>query len=236
MTTSPGRFALAVAAILLVRGPLAGQATGQQEASDGPAVVGGRIVDHETGLGLAGAIVALHVLADDSSQPLVGSSDEDGRFEFEDVPPGSYSLTVASLGYQAFSDGLEIEGETDVRLVIRLSALPLRLEPIVVVTARRPEFMAGFEQRRARARLHTAFFTAAEIEAQNPRVLSDLFVMVPGAYVEPGLMTRNPLGNVLTVAGGGCTPDVWVNGFLAGNVPYDQIFQPDQIEAVELYT
>jgi hypothetical protein len=241
MGTPSCHSTLLVAALLLAPSALAAQG-GVAGAGSGPAVVGGRIVDHETGRGVAGATVSLALQTGGEREVMARTSDAEGRFEFRAVPAGRYALTSESLGYRTFDDVLDVGAGTDVRLEIRVSASPLDLEPIVVVTARRPDFMDGFEARRARDRRHTAFFTAEEIAARNPNVLSDLFLTVPGAYVQPGLMTGDYLGNNLTVSGvagassRGCQPDVFVNGFLAGGIPYDQMFEPDQIEAVELYT
>jgi hypothetical protein len=171
-------------------------------------------------------------------QPLVRTTGAEGQFEFPDVPAGGYTLRIESLGYRPIVEVVDVSADSDVRLEIRVSASPLDLEPIVVVSPRRPAFMTGFEERRALGRNHAAFFTAAEIADRNPNLLTDLFVAVPGAYVEPGM-----LSNTMRVAGTpagsafrGCSPDVWVNGVLNTGVPVDEMFRPDQVAAVELYT
>jgi hypothetical protein len=232
-----------MAALMLAPADLAAQ-VGAGDRRGGTAILGGRIVDHETGRGLTGATATLSSGEGDRLALFVRTSDADGRFEFRDVSAGRYSLTVEVLGYLAFIEAVEVGGGTDVRMEIRMSASPLDLDPIIVVTARRPDFMDGFEERRARERVHTAFFTAAEIEARHPRVVSDLFAATPGAYVEPGLMSRDYVGHVLRVAGtpaasalrGSCLPDVWVDGILNNGVAVDEMYRPEQIEAVELYT
>jgi hypothetical protein len=241
MTIAPRPIALIATVLALSSEQLAAQSGRAGEAAERASVVSGRIVDHETGAIVPGATVTLAVRVP-GVRPIIRSSDDAGAFEFQ-VPAGGYTLRVESLGYLPFDETLDVAADSDVRLEIRVSASPLDLDPIVVVTARRPAFMAGFEERRSRGRNHTAFFTAAEIADKNPDVLTDLFAMVPGAHVEPGLMTGNYGGNSLRVAGTptgsalrGCSPDVWVNGVLNTGVPVDEMFPPDQVEAVELYT
>src|SRR5690606_36817628 len=68
-----------------------------------------------------------------------------------------------------------------------------------------------------------------------------LFTVVRGVYVKPG----HPFGDTLTVAGSaggsarrsGCRPDLWVDGHLIGpDLPVDEIYPPNEIEALELYS
>jgi hypothetical protein len=228
------RLPWAAIAIALTVGRAAAQAAGTGE---GPAVIGGRVVDHETGVGVSGATVTLSMSVA-GVRPQVRTSGTEGRFEFLDVPAGGYTLRIESLGYQPIVQALDVSASSDVRLEVRVSASPLDLEPIVVVSPRRPAFMNGFDERRALGRTHTAFFTAAEIADRDPHLLTDLFVAVPGAYVEPGVLS-NTMRLAGTPAGSafrGCSPDVWVNGVLNTGVPVDEMFRPDQVEAVELYT
>ncbi|HZD03401.1 MAG TPA: carboxypeptidase regulatory-like domain-containing protein, partial [Longimicrobiales bacterium] len=161
---------------------------------------------------------------------------EDGLFRFDDVPPQSYLLVVTSLGYHRFEDSLQVQPGREIRLVVHLSASPLELEPLMVVTARRPAFMDGFEERRSHARLHTAFFTHDEIQELDPRDVTELLRTVPGTFVAPGLFGDRLMVDGDVTRGGHCRPDVWVNGLLMiGGPSYNDVYPPDDIAAVELY-
>jgi hypothetical protein len=206
-------------------------------------VVFGTVVDHETEVPIENATVSLGAQPDGARGTGTRVTDEAGRFRFEEVMPGTYTLTVAGFGYRTMEDTLRVGQDSDVNVSVDLSASPIVLAPIVVTTSRLPAFMVGFEERRARDRNHTAFFTRDDIESRNLGHITDLIAMTPGVWVTP----TGPFGNDIRFDGG-CRPAIWVDGNPFADFPQmtamaggrlfgvDATIQPDEVEAVEVYT
>lgn len=89
--------------------------------------VSGRVLDHDSGEGLAGAVVNL--------EGVWAVSAEDGSFFMDRIPDGGCVLQVSLLGYVDFSMELKAAGDIE-DIEIRLRESSLALEE-VVVTARR---------------------------------------------------------------------------------------------------
>jgi hypothetical protein len=170
-------------------------------------VVRGRLVEHETGIPLAGAAVSLASGPGPTRGIGTRVTNSDGRFLFRTVPPGSYRIIASQLGYRELRDTLQVEPGSDLDLQLPLSVSPIRLEPLVVVSERRPSLgpLRDFENRR-RTRAGT-FFDHEDIEELNPMLFSDLLRMVPGARVVPS----GPYDYSIRLRGG-CTPVLVVDG------------------------
>ena len=223
-----------IAAMLPV--PLLGQV--EQEEQSPLSVVSGQVIDHATGQPVASAEVAMSLRQTGAAARTARVSAADGSFRFDDVEPGAYVFSVSALGYAVTEDVLEVAAQSDVRVVVRLTVSAIELRPLLVETSRRPAFMAGFEQRRAAANRHTGFFTSDEIMALHPKDVTDIFRNVPGATLVSGMVGADTLlveGNI--AASRRCVPNLFINGFMAGDsMPYSDIYEPEDIAAVELYT
>ena len=158
-------------------------------------------------------------------------TDSDGRFQFKSVPPGVYRIIVRLLGYRELQDTLRVEPFSDLDLQLPLSVSPIELEPLVVVSDRRPPPgpMRDFENRR---QTHSGtFFDREDIERRNPWRFTDLFRLVPGARVVPA----GPYDSAILLRGG-CRPVIWVDGMqLSTSDGIDHILQPMDLESVEVY-
>ena len=217
-------------------GSLSARSGDQERGPGGSSVFSGKVVDHQSGRPVVAAEVSLEPDLAGGTSAGTRLTGENGVFRFEDVPPGRYVLSVTSLSYRRFEHNLEVEPESEIRMLIRLSPSPVALEPLIVVAPRRPAFMDGFEERRARGRAHTRFITWEEIQEMTaaPRYIPDLFQYMPGADVSLG-----PLP-VLTVDGDvgrrlGCQPDVWLNGRLMPLPSVIDLIDPHDIAAIELH-
>jgi hypothetical protein len=158
-------------------------------------------------------------------------TDEEGRFVFRQVPPGTYLLQAAMLGFQPRRDTLALDRGTEVQVALGLSVSPLPLEPLlVVVMSRPPSDMDNFRARRAR--LHGTYFDREDIEERFAVKVSDLLRAVPSVSVIEG----RP--NNLRGGGGGfsagCPMPVYVDGIWTDQSIEDAI-SPDMIEAMEVY-
>ena len=222
-----------IAALLPV--PLLAQV--EREVQSPLSVVSGQVIDHATGQPVVNAEISIRLRQTPAARATRLSA-ADGTFRFDDVEPGDYLFSVSAFGYAATEDVVEVAAQSDVRVVVSLTASAIELQPLLVETSRRPAFMAGFEQRRAAASRHTGFFTSEEIMALNPKDVPDIFRNVPGATLAPGMVGPD----VLLVEGSiavsrRCVPNLFINGFIAGDsMPYSEIYELEDIAAVELYT
>jgi tetratricopeptide (TPR) repeat protein len=92
----------------------------QTAASDDRAIVEGTVCDSQN-KPVADAVISLE--SDGTSQKFVAHSDVHGRFRFETVPPGSYTLRASKPGYQDRSEGPFAVQTKEVKSVtLRLSA------------------------------------------------------------------------------------------------------------------
>lgn len=111
---------------------------------EGLSRVSGQLLDSDTGSPIPAARVALA----GRSGALVSGSD--GRFRFDDLAPGSYTLEVEHLGYGQQSETFEVPASSDVSVQIRVAARAIELEAITVRARREamPARMAGATPRR----------------------------------------------------------------------------------------
>lgn len=95
--------------------------------------IDGRVVDAETGDGLAGA--AVEVLGQEGRL----GTNASGGFTFT-LEPGTYSLVVTLIGYETTRiDGVSVNAGAETELAISLGSQALALNPIVVTASRRQE-------------------------------------------------------------------------------------------------
>jgi len=186
-------------------------------------------MEHETGLPLEGALVTLEPMPGGDGDLVVETTGPEGEFLLGEVIPGLFNLRVTLLGYHELRDTLEVLPESVLYLTLPLSISPVRLDPIVVVSRRQPQHMRAFEARRRTAR--GVFFTREEIQASGAYEFTDLLRRVPGARVVP----TGGFGNRVEFRGG-CRPDLWVDGVMAGTTSdLDSFLRPEEMEGVEIY-
>jgi len=193
-------------------------------------VVRGRVVEHDTGEPVSGAAVSL--AAGPGGTRGIGTrvTSQEGVFVFNKVPPGTYRIRVTHLGFSPLQDTLQVRAATELDVTLSLTVSPVELEPLVVVSRRRPSGLMGDFELRRRTRSGT-FFNRQEIEERHPHVFTDLLRLVPGARVLPVGPNR------FTVRlRGGCQPTLWVDGFkLMTTEEMDAILPTMDLEAVEVY-
>jgi outer membrane receptor for ferrienterochelin and colicins len=95
------------------------------------AVVTGEVRDANNNRSLAGANVVLE------GTNFGHSTDLDGQFELDNLPSGSYTLTVSHLGYRAYSETVSLtDGSSLVNLAIPLYSDAVELDQVVYTATR----------------------------------------------------------------------------------------------------
>lgn len=88
--------------------------------------VQGRLVDAETGSGVSDATVSLE------GTGFRAISGGDGRFRFQEVLPGHYTLRTEHLAYGSRDDSLDLGSGMKVLLEVQVSRTPIELPPLTV--------------------------------------------------------------------------------------------------------
>lgn len=130
----------------------------------------GSVRDHQTHQPLAGAnIQVLGTLRG-------ASSDEQGNFFIENIPPGSYSIRVSMIGYRNGTlEKIAVEAYRETHILIELTESPIEFDPIVVSAGK-------IEQRLDQAPVSMSVITARDIAARNPVNLVEALEVTPGVH------------------------------------------------------
>ncbi len=191
----------------------------------------GTVVDMSSGAIVPAASLEL-VPADGWDASHQALTDEDGRFEFLDVPPGMFQLELQALGYHEMAEEIEVGERGPVDLRIEIVPQALELEPVVVTVTRRGYLeRAGFYNRRQRG--VGTHLTRDQFVQRASFQVSDVFRTIPGARV-----TERPgLGRTADVSfRGGCRPDVFIDGIqTVPGTSVDEVLAVQDVEAIEVY-
>ncbi len=182
-------------------------------------------------------------------------TDARGRFRFPEVKPGQYAVTVRRIGYVPIRASLSLK-ETPRAIEFVMATWPAEL-PELKVVARRNDILRGV--RRAAA-YFGEFLTRDDIEAAAPKTLGDFMALhlpnvEPGNFSIPTIPKRSlpPLGGLALTSSTGprprtnagakreaflgppCPPVISINGAPAQVGWAINDFDPQQIEALEVY-
>lgn len=168
---------------------------------------------------------------------LVVRSASDGGFALSGLPTGSYILETVAIGYQPSREVIELRPDAAVTVNTRLERL-LTLDTVQVRALRRRVLgpnVAGFEERRQRG--FGKFLGPEELNRRVASQASDLFRMIPGVRVVPGLG-----GDRVLLRGdfkGSCVPTMFLDGMrildMGGVNSINSYVSPMEIRAIEVY-
>ncbi|HEX6748194.1 MAG TPA: TonB-dependent receptor [Longimicrobium sp.] len=194
--------------------PLGAQAVTQARPVAG--AVSGSIVDAQSELPLAGASVALEARAGGAARST--RTDAAGRYAFDGVTAGEYTLRVQRIGYVAGSVDVVLQGAASASVSLGLQVQPVRLQPIAATgsipaapanpfAAREGAADAAGEARmeaeRRRQRTNLApdvrVLTRADVDEAVPLAESDLFRTLQRL---PGVSARDDYSAELWTRGG----------------------------------
>lgn len=156
----------------------------------------GKVID-DTGAVLAGATVSLINRISGLSRTAV--SDDDGEFEFNNVPFNPYLLTVSFPGFRRFERDVHVHSNLPIEIEAKLSLAPL--EEVVVVHAQ-GELV---EEDSARTHVNLDESKIEKLPGAAPSAgLSSLIAAAPGWIIDDNqrLHIRGSEGHILYVVDG----------------------------------
>lgn len=153
------------------------------------------------------------------------TANQNGWFEFPEVPPGIHVLRTTFLGRETREDSVFLNQHQVLEVDLHLGVEPIPLEGITVTAFPRWLVSGGFIRRRGRG-YEGRQWTRAELEALDPTFLQDVITDVPGIrdMGASGIYGRR-----------GCKVTIFVD-----DVEMDDFFDldyldPRNIEALEVY-
>lgn len=203
----------------------------------------GTVRDRESGKALEGALTTLSP----SSQSTL--TDADGRFSFQEVPPGDLLLKIEYLGYGTVTDSNAVPSGHLVTVDVGLAVTPIELDPIQVEVEPLLISLAlgGFYDRREG--ISGTFITQHQIASKHPTYTSDIFNNLPGVRIigsiglDRAVILRSGARLSLSGLPELCGPTVYLDGMLmerggpgSRSAFLDRIIRPDQIAGIEVYT
>ncbi|TVP78825.1 MAG: DUF1416 domain-containing protein [Gemmatimonadales bacterium] len=197
-----------------------------------PVVVVGSVVDREDDRPLSGAQVRLRQGTDESWIGAEVTTNEDGEFRTPPLRPGTYTLSVRSLGYHTLEQEVEVEGASPMTISVELAREVLELEGIAVVATRNPYLQdSGFYERQRAGFGPT--LTREEILARSPRHMTDVVRGFAGVELVYG---NSPTAPFVFFRRLGCRPDIVIDGANYGpDTRMDDLVQPNNVQGLELY-
>jgi hypothetical protein len=193
----------------------------------------GRLLDGLTLTPVVAAEVRLTTNLIDT--PVRNITDEEGRFLFISVRPGSCRLEIEHLGYGIQSATVDVPRGGTLDVEVHLAPEPVRLEPLEVVVHRRSRWLErqGFYRRKELGFGHV--FGRAELDDWRGSLSLNL-QRVPGVYRYPGDSAVIRMLFPGHYGLGMCAPTVFVNGWPDPLViSYLDVYHASELEGVEVY-
>jgi hypothetical protein len=187
----------------------------------------GTIADHD-GKPVEGAEVSL--IEHDSVTRLV-RSDTAGRFELRSLSAPSVTLRVRRLGFASRTLEVAISGaDHHSTVVIELAGAAAELAGVSVVdVANEPDARLREYYARKASNSFGRYIDGNVIEARRPQYLSEMLRSVSGVTI----LSSSRIGYRVLIRG--CPPLVWLDGVRIPGAQLDEVIQPAEVAAVEIY-
>ena len=196
--------------------------TGALAAQEEPPRISGRVVDLDTGAGVAGATIVLMSLGGEAADSLRAEAVTDGvgLFQFERAGPGDYELAVTHIAYGTFRERLTLSPGDRLAVRVTLSPAAIELDPVVVEVEprdRRSARALGTARRRVTAE------QLAPVARTGNHLVNALAQLLPGIRVrsgrsQPGELVCLEFRGTVSFAQPGCmTPIVIVDNVRQAN-------------------
>ena len=157
-------------------------------------------------------------------------SDTTGHFRAHDVGARSLDVSVRRLGFEPDTVAVQVPEDSvqaEVRIVLAPAAI--QLSPTEVLAEHKADIrLHSFYERQADNK-YGSYIAPETIERKQPMFISELLRAVPGVKVQPSARA----GNRVTIRG--CSPVVWVDGARMQDAQVDDVVEPQDVAAVEIY-
>jgi hypothetical protein len=189
----------------------------------------GQVTDAASGTPLANVEVTLL-----APNPVRTITNPEGRFSFGGVEPGAAEVRLNLIGYGERRTDLQVQAGRTVQVYATLSVQPIELEPIEVTVGSAYLDRTGF-YRRARGGAGY-LLTRRDFLAIDPLRVSEVFLRVPGVYVEETrvgarVVTSRAMGRDQP---GPCQLRPYLDGMPMIDWDLDQL-RPEHIEGIEVH-
>ncbi len=129
--------------------------------------ISGVVVAVNDGKKLAGASVLLE-------HTVLGTeTDAEGKFSLRDIPPGRYALSVLMIGYGRRISKVEVKPGSKLEIVIKLSPLPVQIEPVVITATKQEESLMDVP-------VSVSVVNGTTLMSRNAVTIKDALKYVPG--------------------------------------------------------
>lgn len=164
--------------VLIIVAGLTGPGFAQKSHTTGS--ISGVVVASDNAKKLAGASVILR-------NTVLGTvTDANGRFLLLSIPRGKYSISVSMIGYnRRIVQDVEVRPDSKVQIVIKLSPLPVQIEPVVITATRHEESLLDVPA-------SVSVVKGSTLMSRNVVTIKDALQYVPGIRM---------LGNQIDIRG-----------------------------------
>lgn len=167
-----------------------------------------------------------------------------GRFRFNDVPPGQYLLIVRRIGFRPISSIIQVGTRDTLRLSFIMEPAIQSLDRVVVTEERKSLRMLEFEQRRQQG--WGFFLTGEQIEKRNLPVAADYLRLAPSISLAPtpnasGIpdlvaISKREGGSIFGDGAGACAMQIVIDNVpMPPRFPLELLPTPKEIAGIEVY-
>jgi carboxypeptidase family protein len=186
---------------------------------------------------LRGHATLVGVARDTAGNPVVGArvripgtgaegvTDDAGRIRFEDLPGGSFPLSVRAIGYAPIDRTIGLRGRDSTHVDIALVPVVALREVHVTAEILAHRDRDGFERRRRDGHGYYVLADTTDLDAKVGKLLSDV----------PNILVREPIHIILSTKGQQCRPDVFIDGLRSGAEFLLTTYRARDIRAIEVY-
>jgi hypothetical protein len=159
-------------------------------------------------------------------------SDVQGRFQVADLVSPLVTLRVRHIGFVARTIPVRISTtsrQISVIIALETAVVPLQGMSIVAEEDEPDARLREFNERR-RNNNFGSYLDRADIDRRRPHFISEALRSVRGI----SLLPSRRIGNIVRVRG--CSPLLWVDGVRLPGGELDEVVQPSDVAAIEIYT